>query len=609
MKIETFFYHSLLTVAILIYPTTSLFGQFKTENGHNLPVNDTIRVLLVFAENHSTATTGAWLPGELPPNKDDWFDSQVTGNFPSAFITRYYYEASFGQYVVLGDYYKDLVTVSATSSAAANKQVIDFLDSQSSITTNDNSLSLSDFDMWGNQGIGVAKSKTGNNIIDCFIIIWRKANFYGGCSSGGGVGNSWSDSLKTFKLRVGSAFNACKDGNALGTTGAQSFVLVEYFHGMFGGNEWHTVGGASNHTFVTLPHTFGLTSQAGSQSRVINGWERNHLGWKGWQDDGLTSPKTYLISALNTSGNEVLADIQIPGTQIVQEFILRDFVITGDMVRIKFPHINWATDGDVKNQYLWLENHQKKSEFDRAAVENSGCGAWTPGIIAYIQVGKDSTESPVQTGLWPGESSLPSTWQKPNALGSYLYPLTAEGNWDFNYRNDLSVSASAAGQNQVCVFGNNTTPIDYNGSIPNPFIGFSELFNAYNYDGNDSLHSPGDTFPPGLSEVIAGQVVYNRHESGDAEDAFINSEGRNKLSIGTNPAAIPVYTFTSGRLFNEGWGNYDPNQPRSYENRTIWLNGLSIEIVDETFNSTLGANDIKIRIKWNERNIPRMKGC
>ena len=89
-----------------------------------------------------------------------------------------------------------------------------------------------------------------------------------------------------------------------------------------------------------------------------------------------------------------------------------------------------------------------------------------------------------------------------------------------------------------------------------------------------------------------GGVCHNVYGNGDWKDAFTDLPGFNKLNLSTNPAPVPVYTFKS-------LGGYsDPNMgdPEPFENRKIYLNGLSIEILDNNYH---GSGDVVVQIKWD----------
>lgn len=193
---------------------------------------------------------------------------------------------------------------------------------------------------------------------------------------------------------------------------------------------------------------------------------------------------------------------------------LRDHAMTGDAIRIQLPHIDWGTLGDIKNQYLWLENHQHLSEFDQNAVS---CTDWSTGIHAFIQVGKDITISNTQDDVYPGYSS--SDYSKPNALGSYLFPMTAEGRYDDIV--DLSEIQPGPGWEEYCIASIQTVaPIDQLNSEENPFTGHSDLFREHDTDLDGELRSTDDVdFTKGKYDAL-GNIVWQPHDLGDEHDAF-----------------------------------------------------------------------------------------
>lgn len=86
-------------------------GIYESENGFVLPANGTIRLLMVFAEiDYDTGTdpnpnsTDDWTVHQLPDWADDLFDPNTPTGQATGEVTRYFQEASFGNYLVLGDY-------------------------------------------------------------------------------------------------------------------------------------------------------------------------------------------------------------------------------------------------------------------------------------------------------------------------------------------------------------------------------------------------------------------------------------------------------------------------------------------------------------------------
>jgi hypothetical protein len=165
-------------------------------------------------------------------------------------------------------------------------------------------------------------------------------------------------------------------------------------HALWEGNHWHNSGGAGNHTFLTTPATYSLAGQS-SLMRIV-GWDRWSLKWEHPaknQTDGI-----FISAGDNTTPNfsppfsEQNGDLSLPAAG-TQTFYLRDHHSTGDAIRLKIPHINWLSGGDVKNQYIWVENRQIHSPFDQDADACTAVHS-IPGIYMYYQVGKDKLTAP-----------------------------------------------------------------------------------------------------------------------------------------------------------------------------------------------------------------------
>lgn len=86
-------------------------GIYESKNGYHLPATGTIRLLIVFAQiEYDTGTDpnpnnqDEWNVGQLPTWADDLFNPHIPVGQASGMITRYYQEASFGSFNVIGDY-------------------------------------------------------------------------------------------------------------------------------------------------------------------------------------------------------------------------------------------------------------------------------------------------------------------------------------------------------------------------------------------------------------------------------------------------------------------------------------------------------------------------
>lgn len=546
------------------------------ENGFVTPAKGTVRVLLIFAEIVGTGCTGLttpdplWPTGQLPPDKDIWLNYAVsstpTGN------TKYYKEISLGELNVIGDYYNDIIQVPCGSSDGA---VINQLNAVWQPDINGNyltahGLNLNDFDSFTTtdyySGLnGKYKTNTPDGNMDAVVIIWR--NKYD-CGSGLGVANALSNNIKGKVVRNYGAWRGCPGDLK------KDFFKIEFFHSLYGGNNFHTGAGAGTSNFSTdgFVNPYSTTGQSGASSSTLCGWDRWWLNYKG--------SRTYSISALNTSGTEVVSDINIVTHPTEQTFILRDFVTVGDAVRIKLPHLNWAANGDKKNQYLWLENHQKISEFD---ANKNECSPWSKGMYAYIQVGKDILKT-TGTNIYDGNPN-----SHPNQLSDYFFPLTAEGKYDMFY--DVP-NKQAPTDWEVCIWNNRYVPYGKtypNGSVlANPLTGDSDQNGAFDSNGDQYINS-SDSWSNRMKKYL-GTVGSSTSEKlvqwGDSHDAFTSTS--QKIYLGANPAPLPVYTQS------EGASSFS-----SYENRTIPLNNLSIEIISTDYYNN-GTNAYQIKIKWDD---------
>jgi hypothetical protein len=411
---------------------------------------------------------------------------------------------------------------------------------------------------------GLLKPKVSNGKIDVMIIIWRNTSgILGspGCLKGFGLGPGPTASpIKNMTgIEAIANFNVCNDA-----AGSVNGILAEYFHGMYGGNNWHTAGGAGTHAFMGIPHSYSITGQGNSTMRNANGFDRWFLGWKHPSRDSL-------ISAFDLSGTEIPTKLSIQNQGTDSVYRLRDFQTFGDAIRIEIPHLENTT---ALPQYLWLENRRMNTRYDvyydHTCTDSNNFAVGTPGVYSYIQVGRKSRNGGSE--IYDGRAS-------------YIFPITAEGNYDFGFEPLQPAIDSLCGN-----WGNPNLPINKLTSQFNSFTGHSDLYNIVDVDKNGLLDGNIGGLQTGFSELINGNVENYASLFGDWEDAFSTATGNTKIGLGTNPAPTPVYT--RGRTGS----NSETLIP--LDNQTIYLNGISIEIDDQTY-----QEDILITVKWNDYDI------
>lgn len=570
---------------LLLVPLLSLTAsaQQNAEDSYLLPNKGTIYALLVFAEETgSCANPGcnAFPAGTLPSDANDWLDP--TPAFPPVGkITNYYHQASFGNYKVLGDYLNHVVQVNLSANCNQDPPPTNSVITQVNNEINQpgfttaRGLPKSVFDQWtiNPNALGQPKANTPDGKIDVLVIIWRNHRRWCG-ATGYGV-QSWGT---PFFNSVGSF------------AGGWQFFVAEYFHALFGGNNWHTGGGAGAHTFLAFPNAFGTTSQSGTTSSVANAWDRNQMGWR-------PTGRTSAFTATDANcASDVPADLDIATSPLPAggTFCLRDYNLTGDALRLKLPHLDWIQTNPpaVKNQYLIIENHRLKSSqtpytynIDAYAGDASGCvEEGQPGLYAYLQVGKDMKSGP---NIYAGG------FDHPNALGSWFYPLEPEGRWDYVYRFDKFQEASW----MACNWQNANVPRDtWNAqTLPNPFTGYSDLFGYIDSNNDGLLYSSAneDGAQSWLTKVQRDGTLRNSwFWHGDASDSY-RPHFRTRIALDTNPAPVPVYTYTITPFNLDNNGN-----PKSYENRRVYLNGIKVEITGQTTQGNL-----LVSVNWDNYTV------
>ncbi|MCS6895852.1 MAG: hypothetical protein NZZ60_06875 [Bacteroidia bacterium] len=575
--------------------TAFTLGQVPhTKEGFLLPTRDTIYILVVFAEVDYTACGDdpherqyghAWgrdTEGETkcPPDADSLLDSHGVGR---GLITRTYAEASFGQLVVLGDYIPEVVKVPCQKIPAGGTQslyqevdlVIQAFSSSHWRTAHN--LSWERFDRWEllpqRAGLPKLRSRIADPgyrpRLDVLFIIWRnlahrldirKPPFP--CNYGFGL---WICDISTpfgpftGGIETASSYTTC--GTA--KTGVVGF-LAEFFHGLYGGNHWHTAGGAGLHTFPFLPVCRGLSTQ-GSRPIYAIGYDRWLMDWR-------APGKAYTLSALDEAHREVPTDLRQPPKPEILRIWLRDFMTTGDVVRIQLPYTEKGGPR-VKHQYLWLENRRfiVSSEVWGVHVREPcvsvppGALRGFPGLYAYIQVGKDKLT---------GEDIYSADPSHPNGLGSWIFWLPAEGRYDYEFRNSTRGWA-----------------LDKSASLPNPFLGMHDFYLSYDVNGDGLIQPNGEGPGFGVLEWRGDSVCASWYSFGDEWDAF---QPGDNLSLSTNPAPVPVYTLRS----EEGYRGSSRSRPAPYDNRAIWLNGLRISILRERADGAL-----LVEIRWNDFSV------
>lgn len=538
----------------------------RSDNGCDISPHGHIRVLLVFVEiqypdgdKYPPDANSEWQAGEYPKWAKNLFEVQPGAN-PDAMVSRYYRESSLGNFLVSGDILIDpknpekpfqfkstgRITPSVIMEEAWNKGF-----------TTLHSLPADSFDLWEDGKAGLPKQIRGSRdqvVFDHIMFIVRNSSYPGNLSGYASPGNMGgvvkNDTYSVFSTRNVSPLH---------------ILLHEFNHLLFGGNNQHCCGG--NHIgsgpqmFLSFQGGWGMMGSANKSLMTCNAYDRYKLGWK-------ASENSFLISARDTLGKERVADFSPQDSSFDVMLVLRDFETSGDAVRIKLPYLR----EDEFPQYLWIENHNTEafngSPFDVFQYQYLDCiENALPGLYAYIQVSHEQMEG---KGLF-------------NGYADFIRPLPASGMYDIQWGDTMV-------QNPWCVNNAVNYPFIRKEKYSNPFSGNSvaEIM-ALDLNDDDRI---GEKEKRLLDmEKIGNTYEYNLPYLGEEEFAYRLNYNKG-ISIDDNPSSVNVLTFVNDDrdILNGG----KPN------NRIIYLNGLSIEIIAVDCPS---PGDILIRIRSNDHAV------
>lgn len=546
MKLNQTLKNYFFCIAILLGLCKLTHAQRHTYNGWTIMPSDTIYVWVIFIQIDNLPNyddTPFWKPNELPHYANTLLDELPNQNKSITNYTAFFKEMSLGRFCVLGEIYPELVRVnkpdanSIGSFYELNGIVADSI-LQRLKRPNPPQINVEKMDKWSNGQAYLPKKKEKDGILDFTFFIYRNGEHTKFVGSQGGVVSTCSRSI------AGKQFgNGFTISNGKSQTYPRILLTHEFGHNLLGGNEYHSAGGAHSWNDARGEYNFRFTSTSGwgllgslcsDVFSCINAWDRWRLGWLG---------NFYDIDI--TKGNQTIT--------------IRDFVTTGDAVRIKLPNIPVQNENNpvegIQDQYLWIENHQKISVFDQKNFEPLYCndiGGFKfednlkKGIYIFQQIGRNSLTNP---DAQPTED--------------HIRFLSAEGNFDY-----------ILGDKRKFCYGQE--PHVLIPDKPNPLTGFNDLDKQkHEIDGKLKLC-------PVYIKQVNGVDTINWAGRGDEYDAWQKGD---RIGMDTNPSTA-------------SFARYYMPYPKNPERNYIYLNGLSVKVLKQHSNG-----DITLEIRFDDFDI------
>jgi hypothetical protein len=570
-----------LLLLLLVFPPEIFSQVFRnSEDGVNFPTKGKYRVLCVFVniiydvtpDDNPAKENGTWkvLNEEginlLPPDAffREIFDVRDAHPRKGVF-TRFLAESSFDSLAILGDFMSVEIKQShllgkrrSFNSYLLTDSVISYINTHGGVHTIYGHNSISDYDH-----ASFNKRNQSNNMIDQMIfIVLNSTATYGSMGRGQGfMLPAPSRKLKFADGEYGIESMLCMGIGTLDLKNEPGILIHEFAHSLLGGNSFHSSGG--NHlgsryvnTFMYKQSGYGLFAY---NLRSTNAYERWRLGWR--------SPSN---EPLDIAADGIDSDIIEPfeGERI---FYLRDFVTTGDAIRIKLPY---KDSEQASNQYIWLENHQlgRNGKMDGINYhffpsEPFCIPLGNPGVYAYIQVGKDVKEG-TQSEVYPSNET------------DNIRMINAEGNYNMLY----------VGDTMDCKNWTKRPIFEY--VSPNPLSGANDQTEVFNTT-NEKIQVFSDFLY--VASKMKDGILYNQMQSeGDNFDGFENGS---VMDISSNPTPINAVTHYAKYYKTAVYIKVDDYR----DTRKKYLTGLSIRM-DSAYNTSSGEV-FKVTIRWDDYDV------
>ena len=375
----------------------------------------------------------------IPKYLLDWMDTAYVPGLLHGTCTRIYGESSFDSLQIFGDFVVVNILESTVLTFNNNSFTAFGIGKAAINLINANGLQT----IYGHNKISDYDYNHDGKIDFMNLLIRNIKKPYANINPGSGYGSPPGESVKIEEIYYAAKAGTCQCvGDKNFYTNPTGIVIHEISHNLFGDNSFHTSGGNHRETGCTLPFLniqfgYGLMGAGGSGLVCCNGYERWRMHWKHPQSIDYISARDI------SNSHSVVSDISKESGN--RNFILRDFITYGDVVRIKLPY---KDSENSSNQYIWLENHQVGSNNKLDFLKYSNIATCRPagaaGIYAYYQIGRDTLEGTYnQVWDWKHCDNLKII----PAEGYYDYELHEESHYVYCVSWDEQHNAVIRGEN------------------------------------------------------------------------------------------------------------------------------------------------------------------
>lgn len=533
-----------------------LFGDEYIANGGVFTPKGNLRALVVFisyGEPYDSQPVDDWPVNDALPlwatsqNKvfyDDYsdFPTNTFSDTNRQSVSNFYYQMSNGAFKFIAEYYPERIIVEVSPNdkwGDIHKKALDQIADNVEWRLYDNHIN--------HPGFRFDYSTTNNDYVVDYIIFchrysdtWQHKPFTSLAhqSSNGFTGTS------LYNYSVGNGYSVSGEGFTFVTGGKKPLAIFvhEIGHMLYNGPHYAGNNNVCGEYFYEPSAGWGCM-RTEYVYPCAAGWERYILDWT-------PDIKAYGVDSDIKTTTDLSANNGI--------FILRDFITTGDVIRIKIPP--YTTNCQ---QYLWLENHQSISTFDGNYNYTQFCSTpideYHNGIVAYVE-----RYSNVKDDYYVFiDTTNGVRW------------LSRDGNYDFTF------DTPEIYPEELCNHDTNRTPTYHlHKGMPNPIGGQSiNEFIRHDFNNDSSIgYNTDNNNPHGENEQT--EVIKLDNDPPTAK--YITGTGLtfqkgDKVGIARNPCVKNIPKYFEG---NNAMGNY-------------YLNGVSFEILDKLPDSSMV---VKVRL-------------